>query len=64
MLAWRRRGRRGLCLGLTGALHPSTAWSTLRLQASHMVSLQASHVVPLHHSSAASIHLELHSRLG
>jgi hypothetical protein len=31
MLAWRRRGRRGLCLGLTGALCPSTAWSTLHL---------------------------------
>jgi hypothetical protein len=25
VLAWRRRGRRGPCLGLTGALRPSTA---------------------------------------
>jgi hypothetical protein len=73
MLAWKRRGRRGLYLGLTGALRPSTAWYTLHLQASH--------VVPLHHSRGANIHLsrwphilpsshgwllhlELHSRLG
>jgi hypothetical protein len=49
MLAWRRRGRRGICLGLTGVLRPSTAWFTLRLQASH--------VIPRHHSSGASVHL-------
>jgi hypothetical protein len=49
VLTWRRRGRRGLCMGLTGALCPSTAWSTLRLQASY--------VAPLCHSSGATVHL-------
>jgi hypothetical protein len=49
MLAWRRRGRRGLYLGLTVALRPSIAWSTL--------CLQACRVVPLHCSSGASVHL-------
>jgi hypothetical protein len=49
MLAWRRRGRRGFFLGLTGVVRPSTAWSTLHLQASH--------VPPLRHSSGATIHI-------
>jgi hypothetical protein len=49
MLAWRSRGRRGLCLGLTRVLRPNTAWSTLHLQASY--------VVPLCYSSEAIIHL-------
>jgi hypothetical protein len=35
--------------GPNGALRPSTTWSTL--------CLQASHVVPLHRSSGASVHL-------
>jgi hypothetical protein len=43
------RGRRGLCLGLMGVLHPSTAWSTLHRQAIH--------VVPLHRNKGGSIHL-------
>jgi hypothetical protein len=47
--AWRRRGRRGICLGLLGALRPSIAWSTLHLQASH--------VALLHRSIGASVHL-------
>jgi hypothetical protein len=37
VLSCKRRGRRGLCLGLMGALCPGTAWSTLCLQASHVV---------------------------
>jgi hypothetical protein len=49
MLAWRRIEGRGLCLGIMGALRPRTVWSTLCLQASHMV--------PLRRSSGASIHL-------
>jgi hypothetical protein len=32
----RRRERRGLCLGQLGAMHPSTSWSTLHFQASHV----------------------------
>jgi hypothetical protein len=47
--AWRRRGRRGLYLGLTLAFCPSTAWSTL--------CLQASYVVPLCRSSGATVYL-------
>jgi hypothetical protein len=37
MLVLRRRGRRCLCLGLLGVLHPSTAWSTLLLLGNHVV---------------------------
>jgi hypothetical protein len=36
MLTWRRKGRRGPCLSLLGALRPSITWSTLHLQDSHM----------------------------
>jgi hypothetical protein len=50
MLVW-RRGRRGLCLGLLGALRPSIAWSTPLLQASHVVTLRLSSGVTIHLSS-------------
>jgi hypothetical protein len=42
MLARRRRGKRFLCLGQLGALHPCTTWSTLHLRASHMAHLHRS----------------------
>jgi hypothetical protein len=66
-------GRRGLCLSLLGALHPSTAWSALHLQASHMASLRRSSGATVHLSRWPHVlqstrgwllHLELHSRLG
>jgi hypothetical protein len=36
MLVLRRRGRRGLYLGLLGRICPTTMWSTLLLQARHV----------------------------
>jgi hypothetical protein len=73
MLAWRLRGRRGLCLGLLGVLCPSTAWSTLYLQASHVALLCCSSGATIHLSwwphvlqsaHVRLLHLELYSRLG
>jgi hypothetical protein len=73
MLILRRRGRRGLCLGLLGALRPCTAWSTLLAQASHVVTLHLSSGVTIHLSRwphtlqsthSRMLHPELHSLLG
>jgi hypothetical protein len=72
MLAWRRRGKRGLFLVLMGALRPSTAWFILYLQASHVSHLRRSSGATVHlsrwpHALQSThswlLHLELRTRL-